>query len=127
MRGLQIFSLPGDRLVRGDGDILADAAECTNFVAEQLSGMDALAHRERVSIVVELHLRLARLAFVDSAYTWVLLVEPRALHISLLLRVVALGVQLTDQVGNLVRALHFESTHVISSLNRRVLCVLSDS
>jgi len=92
------LSLSGDNVVLSDGNILADAAESAWGVVELLRGVDAFTHRQRVRIVVELHLVLAGLAVVDSADTGVLLVEPRALHVRLLLGVVLLGVNLAHQV-----------------------------
>ena len=71
-----MVSLSGDGLVLSDGDILADAAEGTNAVVELLGCVDAFAERKRVSVVVELHLSGASLSIIDSADTWVLLVEP---------------------------------------------------
>lgn len=71
-----MVSLSGDSLVLSDGDILADATESTNAVVELLGGVDAFAERKRVGVVVELHLGGASLSIIDSADTWVLLVEP---------------------------------------------------
>ena len=91
-------SLPCDGLVLGESDVLADAAESATRVVELLSRVDAFAQGQRVGIVEEIHLVFASLSFVNGAHTWVLLVQPRTLHISLLLRVVGLGVNLADQV-----------------------------
>ena len=106
---------------------MADAAERTNAIVEFLSGVDALSEWQRVSIVEELHLALARLAIVDSADTGILLVEPRALNISLLLWVVPLGIELADKVRDLMCALVLEWTCVTASKSRSLLLVISDS
>lgn len=80
--------------------------------------MDALAHAERVRIVKHLHLRLASLAFVDGAHTRVLLVQPTALHVGLLLRVVLLRVHLADQVGDLLDSLLLARANIAASKRR---------
>ncbi len=49
-------SFSRDKLVLGDRDILADAAEGTWSVVELFGGVDALTQRKRVSVVEELHL-----------------------------------------------------------------------
>ena len=110
-----IESLSGDQLVLGDCDVLADAAEGTWSVIKLLGRVDALTQREGVGIVEELHLRGTSLAHVDSADTWVLLVQPRALNIGLLLRIVGLGVHLSHQVGDLADSLLLSCTQVASS------------
>ena len=89
--------------------------------------MDALAQRKRVRVVEELHLGLASHAVVNSAYAWVLLVQPAALHIGLLLRVVLLRVYLTDQVGDLLDALLLARADVSASKRALGLLVLSSS
>ena len=104
-RASQEGSLSGDGLVLGEGDILAHAAEGADRVVELLGGVDALAHGERVGIVEELHLVLSSLSFVDSAHSGILLVQPRSLHISLLLRVLILGVDFTNKVRELLDSL----------------------
>lgn len=102
---LSSSSFPGDGLILGHSDVLADAAERTWRIIEFLRRVDALAQRKRICVVKELHLALASHAVVNSTYTWVLLVQPAALHIGLLLRVVLLRVYLTDQVRDLLDAL----------------------
>lgn len=87
--------------------------------------MDALAHTERVSIVKHLHLRLASLAIVDSTNARVLLVQPTALHISLLLRVVLLRVNLTDKVGDLLDSLLLARANIAASERSLSLLELS--
>ena len=71
-----MVSLSGNGLVLGQGHVLADAAERTWLVRENLRGVDALTERKRVGVVVELHLSLASLAIVDSAHARILLVKP---------------------------------------------------
>ena len=77
--------------------------------------MDAFAERKGVCVVVELQLILASLSIIDSADTRVLLVEPRALNVRLLLGIVGLGVNLTNKVGNLVDSLLLEWACVTTS------------
>ena len=89
--------------------------------------MDALAKRQRVGVVEELHLALAGLAIVDCLDAGVLLVEPGALHIGLLLRVVPLRVELTDQVRDLVGALLLEWARVATGLSLRLDLEVGDS
>lgn len=89
--------------------------------------MDAFAKGQRVGVVEELHLRLACLATVDSAHARVLLVEPRALHVRLLLRIVSLRVDLADQVGNLLDALALERARVATSESLLRLLEISNS
>ena len=114
-------SLSGNGLVLGESDVLADAAEGSDRVVELLGSVDAFAHGQRSGVVEHLHLVLAGLAFVDSAHTRVLLVQPRALHVSLLLRVVSLRVDLADQVGDLLDALLLARPQVPASLSLRGL------
>ena len=119
-------SLSGDGRVRSNCNVLANATETTDGVIELLRGVDALSHRKRVGVVKELHLGGASLTIVDSADTRILLVEPRALNISLLLRVVGLWVNLTDKVRDLLDSLLLNSTDVVTSHNfLRLLEVLS--
>ena len=84
---------------------MANAAEGTNGVIEFLRGVNALAHRKRVSIVKHLHLRPASDSIIDCLNAGVLLIEPAALDVSLLLRVILLGVNFADEVGDFVDAL----------------------
>ena len=53
---------------------------------------------------------------VDCSHTWVLLVEPRSLHISLLLWVVVLGVNFTHQVRDLLDAHLLEGSGLTASI-----------
>ena len=98
-------SLPRNGFILGHGNVLTNAAERSNRVIEFLGCVDALAQWQRVRVVKHLHLRLACLALVDGADARVLLVEPTALHVSLLLWVVLLRVDLADQVGDLLDTL----------------------
>lgn len=84
---------------------MANAAEGTNRVIEFLRGVDALAHWKRISIVKHLHLRLAGDSIVDSLDARVLLIEPAALDVSLFLRIILLGVNFADKVGDFVDTL----------------------
>ena len=117
-------SLPSDGIVLGDGDVGADAAECTYRVVELLRRVDAFTQGQRVRVVEEIDLVLPSLALVDSAHAWVLLVEPRALHVGLLLRVVGLRVHLAHQVRDLLDALLLCRAQVASSqsLLRSIEC-----
>lgn len=84
---------------------MANAAEGTNRVIEFLRGVNALAHWKRVSIVIHLHLRLARDSIVDSPDAGVLLIEPAALDVSLLLWIILLRVNFADEIGDFVDTL----------------------
>ena len=77
--------------------------------------MDTFAHGEGIGVIVELHLVLASLALVDSANTRVLLVEPRALDISLLLGIVVLGVDFANEVGDLMDTLVLRGARISTS------------
>ena len=55
-------------------------------------------------------------ALIDSTDTWVLLVEPRSLHISLLLWIVVLGIDLSNEVRDLLDAHIFEVTDLTTCL-----------
>ena len=68
--------------------------------AELAGQLHALAKTKRVPVVKEVHLRLARLARVHRSNCSVLLVQPRPLHISLLLGVVLFAVNLSNKVRN---------------------------
>ena len=122
---LSSSSFPRDRLILGHSDVLADAAERSWRIVEFLRRVDALAQRKRIRVVKELHLGLASHAIVNSTYTWVLLVQPAALHIGLLLRVVLLRVYLTDQVGDLLDALLLARADVSTGKRALGLLVLS--
>lgn len=98
-------SLSGNSVIRGHCDILADATECTNRVVEFLRGVDAFTHRKRVRVVIELHLGFASLASIDGTHGWILIVQPTALNISLLLWVIPLRVHFADKVGDLMDSL----------------------
>ena len=87
--------------------------------------MDALAHTERVRIVKHLHLRLASFALVDGTHTWILLVQPTALHVGLLLWVVLLRVDLTDQVRDLLDSLLLTRANIAASKRSLGLLELS--
>ena len=87
--------------------------------------MDALSHTKRIRIVKHLHLRLASFALVNGSHTWVLLVQPTALHVGLLLRVVLLRVNLTDQVGDLLDSLLLARANVAASKRSLGLLELS--
>ena len=113
LRG-SLFSLSGDSLILGHGHVLANTAERTNGIIELLGSVDAFTHWKRVGVVKELHLVLASLTIVDSAHAWILLIQPTALNISLLLWVISLRVNLTDQVGDLVNALLLSGATVAS-------------
>ena len=69
-----------------------------------------------------MHLSSTGLTIVDSADAGILLVEPRALNIGLLLRIILLRVNLTDQVGNLLDALFLLRAKVMTS--KRALSLL---
>ena len=112
---LRSFSLSGNNFVLWECYILADAAEGAWSIIKLLGGVDAFTHTKWIGVIKELHLILSCNTIVDGANTWVLLVEPWALHISLLLRIVFLRVNLADQVGDLVDTLSFSSSGVASS------------
>jgi len=67
-------------------------------VAEVAHLVHAVAHRERVSVIEEVHLVLRGVAFFSTNETRVLLVEPRPLHVSLALRIVHFVILLTCQL-----------------------------
>jgi len=73
---LALGSLPRNQLILRHGDILSDTSVGSDCVVELHRAMVSLAKGQRVGVVEELHLRLARFSFVDCAYAWVLLVEP---------------------------------------------------
>ena len=79
---------------------MSDATERAWFVAKPLRVVQALAKTQRVCVVKEVSLVHAGFAFVHSAHARVLLIEPRALHVRLLLRVERLRVHLAYKVGN---------------------------
>ena len=119
-------SLSGDGCVRSNGNVLADATEAPNGVIELLRGVDALSHGKRVGVVKELHLGSASFTIVDGTHTRILLVEPRALNISLLLRVIGLGVDLAHKVRDLLDSLFFGGADIVASHHLlRLLEVLS--
>ena len=95
---LSSSSFPRDRLILGHSDVLSDAAERSWRIVEFLRRVDALAHWERKSVVKHLHLGPASDAVVDCANARVLLIQPATLDISLLLRVIRLRVDLTNEV-----------------------------
>ena len=105
---------------------MANATETTDGIIELLRGVDALTHGKRVGVVKELHLSGASLTIVDGADTRVLLVEPRALNISLLLRIIGLRVDLAYKVRDLLDSLLLNGADVVTSHNfLRLLEVLS--
>ena len=91
-------SLFGDDLVFLDCDVLANSSVGSWSVVELKCSVDAFSERKRVRVIVELNLFNSGLAFVDSTNTWVLLVEPSSLHISLLLWIVILGVDFANKI-----------------------------
>ena len=100
-----------------DGDVRSDLSVVCWLVRELIGCLvDALTQGKRVGIVHEVNLLDSSLAFIDGTDTWVLLVEPRSLHISLLLWIVVLGVDLTNEVGDLLDAHLFEVTDLATCL-----------
>ena len=95
---------------------MANTAESSNLVTELLGGVDAFTHGQGVGVVVELHLTLASQSIVYGTNTWVLLVQPRTLHISLLLGIVGLRVDLANQVRDFTDALCLHASQVAASL-----------
>jgi len=84
--------------------------------------VNAFTHWEGVGVVEHLHLGCASLAVVDSAHAGILLVQPGALHVRLLLRIVGFRVNFANQVGNLMDALLFSSAQVTAC--KRLLSLL---
>ena len=78
--------------------------------------MDTLTQWQRVRIVHEVNLLDSSFALIDSTDTWVLLVEPRSLHISLLLWIVVLGIDLSNEVRDLLDAHIFKVTDLTTCL-----------
>jgi hypothetical protein len=109
-------SLSSDSFVLGQGDVLANTTESSNFVTELLGGVDAFTHGQGVGVVVELQLILASHSIVNGTNTRVLLVQPRTLHISLLLGIVGLRVDLANQVRDLVDTLALHGSQVVAGL-----------
>ena len=112
-----LCSLLGDDLVLLDGDIRSDLSVVCWLVREHIGClMDTLTQWQRVRIVHEVNLLDSSFALIDSTDTWVLLVEPRSLHISLLLWIVVLGIDLTNEVRDLLDAHIFKVTDLTSCL-----------
>ena len=103
-------------------------SELSHLVREALSRVDAFSKRQRVGIVVEEGLVLSCDALVDSVDAWVLLVQPGALHVGLLLWVERLRVDLANKVRNFFDALQFLCANVTacqaSSLHVVDVCCL---
>ena len=116
MQVLAPCSLLGNDFVWLHGHVRADASVGAWLITEVESGVDALAHWQRSSIVVELHLLLASHALVHGLNSWVLIVHPGSLHIGLLLWDEVLGVNLTDEVGDLLDAHLLKWTDLSASL-----------
>ena len=66
--------------------------------------MDTLTERQGESVVVHVQLILSGDSIVDSLDSGVLLVQPRSLHVGLLLGVVVLSVDLANKVGDCLDA-----------------------
>lgn len=91
-------SLSGDSFILRHGNILSDAAEGADRVIELLRRVDAFSHRKRVRVVEHLHLGLASDSVVHSLDARILLVEPAALDICLLLWVILLRVNFSNEI-----------------------------
>jgi len=112
----------------GKSHVLADVSELSHLVCEALGCVDAFSERQRVGVVVEEGLVLSCNALVDGVDTWVLLVQPRALHVGLLLWVERLRVNFADEVRNFLNALLLFWANVtacqVSSLHAIGICCL---
>jgi hypothetical protein len=90
------ISLAGrNKVLFGESDILTNMSELSVFPRELLRCVNAFAQWKRAGVVVKEHLVLASQTFVYGSHTRVLLVEPGALDICLLLWIKVLGVHFT--------------------------------
>lgn len=106
------MSLSRDEIVLIHCDFGANTPKGPHLVLELHLGLVALTQGQRSRIVIHLQLSLACDALVDGAHSRILRVQPRPLHVSLLLRVVVFRVDLTDQVRQLFDALGVAGPHM---------------
>jgi len=115
-----VLSLAGNHLVRHFGHV------CTPALVGAIPGLElggqlhALAKRKRVTVVVEVHLRLARLACIHRSDCSVLLVEPSPLNISLPLGILLFAVNFSNKVRNNLGALLIHRANTCTS----IICVV---
>jgi len=88
----------------------------TNSIFKEIMRRHAATHRQRVRIVEHVLLFHSSVALVNDAHCRVLLVQPRALHISFRLRVVFFVENLTCHVRNDTRALLVHRPDMASSI-----------
>lgn len=119
-------SLASDDLIVDFSNVGCFTCVCTVLSAELSGKLQSLSERQRVAVVVEVDLCLACLTSVYCSNCRVLLVQPRPLHISLLLRVILFAVDFTNEIWNNFGLLIFKWSDTSSSYIVKLL-EISDS